>query len=108
MLPRESEKLHGEKRGEAANPGVGRLRNDDIVSVGRSQEEVSPICDDRMNPRVLEDFPVFLGKEPRRVHHRRLDLNDIDPLDGVAGDGAGGDTAPKTNHESRSRIPVHE
>ena len=54
-------------------------------------------------------MPVDLPEEPaRRLDHRRLDLDDVEVADPVAGDGAGGDPGAETDHERVVRVPMHE
>jgi hypothetical protein len=58
MLPGDLEELPGEERGDAADPGVGRLGDDHVVALRRGEEEVPGVGNDQADARVPENLSV--------------------------------------------------
>ncbi len=105
---RQRVELRGEQRGDAADPRVGRLRDDDVPPpVGRHQH-VAGIADGEVDAPVAQHRPVLALEERGGVDHGRLDLDDVDALDRMGGDGADGDAAAEPDDQHAARVGVQQ
>src|SRR6267378_219846 len=93
-----------EKCGDACDPRVRRLGNNQVVLLARSEQEVSRVIENDVNARITQDITVEAFEIRRRADHGGLDLNAINSLDvRVTGDGRGRHTATETDDENSSR-----
>ena len=81
------EEVGGEQVGHAGEPGVRRLRDDEVVGSAAAQVGAR-VAQDELHARVLERKAVLGLEEARGFHHRRLDLERVDRLHGMGQHGA--------------------
>ncbi len=75
-----------EQGGDSADPGVRRLRHDEIVGLAGAREKRLGILIDDMAAGIREDIADARAKPlPSGLHHERLDLDRVQPLDEITG-----------------------
>ena len=102
------EELAGEERRDAADPRIRGLGRDHVVIARRGEQVVPRVGDDQPCARIAEDVVVLAREVARGLHHGGLDLHDVQPLDGVPGDGAGRDPAAQTDDQHVARVAMEQ
>jgi len=88
------------ERGNAGDPGIRRLRDDEIVAFMRGEQEVSGIVEDHVHARITQHPAVQLFQIRRRVNHGGLNFNAVNRCDiGESRDGCNGHAAAEANHQ---------
>ena len=96
--------LHGKECGDSCNPRVGRLGDDEVVFLPRSQQEVSCVVEDDVQARIVQDAAVEFFKIRSSADYSGLNLHAINSLDiRITGNRGCGHTAAEPDDENAPR-----
>src|SRR5713101_5246953 len=96
--------LIGEKRGDARDPRVGWLRDDEVVVFARGEEKIAGVVEMDAEARVAENAAIQFFEDRGRLHHGRLDFDDVNALDiRIAGHSRSGHAAAEADEEDAAR-----
>src|SRR5713101_3075252 len=96
--------LIGEKRGDARDPRVGWLRDDEVVAVARGEEKIAGVVEMDAEARVAENAAIQFFEDRGRLNHGGLDFDNVNALDiGIAGHSRSGHAAAEADEEDAAR-----
>ena len=73
-------KFAREKRGDAGDPGIRRLGNDQVVFLARGEEKIARVVERHMHARVEQHVAIERREQRRGADDGRLDFHDVQAL----------------------------